>query len=402
MSVGETRLLWGLSRAATTLACSGPFQQVIDTVARDAMTAMQARACSLVLFDAVSHTAHQVGTAGHLPGYARDLFRAIECGAPVASSRAFAERRLVILDDLQQHLTDPHWAPLAPHLAAGHWDRLLSAPLMRDNECLGVVSGFFEQSAVADPGIESFMMVLSDHIALAVDNARLIVESRALTALRERHELARDLHDSAVQTAFSLSMRARAARVALESQGAVHPSATASAAVADLTRIEAMSEDLQGEMRALIAHLAPSGSGDLVARLRVYAHEIERASGVSVVVVNTGLLGSDFLAHGSEEVFRIVREAINNSVKHASAGTVAVHLRKAWRSARVEIAVSDDGCGFDGALPDAGHAGLASMIDRADRLGGRLHLTTSAAGTLVLLTVPVDDASPGGPPPQDG
>lgn len=399
MDVAETRLLWGLSRAATTLACSGPLQQVLDSVASDAMTAMQAGACSLVFFDAGSHTTYQVGTAGHLPGYARDLSQAIRDGAPVAAARAFTERRLVVLDDLQQHRTDPRWTALERHLAAGRWDRLLSTPLMQDGQCLAVVSGFFEHPAQAHPGIESFMLILADHIALAVANARLIVESRALTALRERHEFARDLHDSAVQTAFSLSMQARAARVALERQA---PSATAADAVAELTRIEAMSEDLQREMRALIAHLAPSGTGDLVARLSVYAQEIERTSGVSVVVVNTGLLGGDFLAHRSEEVFRIVREAINNSVKHASAGTVEVHLRKAWRSTRVEIAVSDDGCGFDGAPPDAGHGGLASMIDRAERLGGRLHLTTSAAGTLVLLTVPVDDAAPDCPSAQDG
>ena len=380
-------MLAGLLRAATRLACSGPLQEVLDAVAAEARSAVAARACSLVLFDASSHQAHQIGTSGHGPDYGDHLLQAISQGAPMAAARAFTDRKLVV-QDLEKDLADPRWSPLAPDVHAGEWATLVSAPLMDDDRCLGVVSGFFDHREVVGRGIDTFMQALAEHVALAVSNARLIVESRAFAALQERQEFARDLHDSAVQTMFSLTMHARAARLTLEREPSAAVQDSRQAAIASLRTVESMADDVQREMRSLIEHLQPDAAGDLVGRLSSYAAELTRTSGVRVVVEADGFSGTEVDEQEREEVFRILREAINNSVKHADPRMVTVQLRRVWRGADIELQVTDDGRGFDAGPSRPGHAGMNSMIDRAERLGGRLEVVSSPTGSSVTLVLP--------------
>jgi signal transduction histidine kinase len=86
----------------------------------------------------------------------------------------------------------------------------------------------------------------------------------------------------------------------------------------------------------------------------------------------------------------IVREAINNAVKHARA--TVVRLRVGIGGDAVTISVEDDGTGFDLAQPaDEGrHSGLANMRRRADDIAGTLAITSCpGSGTRVEITAPL-------------
>jgi signal transduction histidine kinase len=75
--------------------------------------------------------------------------------------------------------------------------------------------------------------------------------------------------------------------------------------------------------------------------------------------------------------YRIVQEALTNTVKHAGARTATVRLD--WRDADLVITVTDDGHGLDGAaagLRTGGH-GLIGIRERARACGG--HAETGAA-----------------------
>jgi nitrate/nitrite-specific signal transduction histidine kinase len=73
--------------------------------------------------------------------------------------------------------------------------------------------------------------------------------------------------------------------------------------------------------------------------------------------------------------------------------------------ADVSVVIHDDGIGFDLSLGRPGHLGLASMRDRAARLGGRLDIVSApGSGTTITATVPagVPPEQAGVPPEQAG
>jgi len=88
-------------------------------------------------------------------------------------------------------------------------------------------------------------------------------------------------------------------------------------------------------------------------------------------------------------LFRVTQEALTNVAKHAGAARVRVVLR--FDAEGVELAVSDDGRGFDvGAV--LGHPtrglGLRHMRERLAAIGGRLDLQSRVDGTRLVATVP--------------
>jgi signal transduction histidine kinase len=92
-------------------------------------------------------------------------------------------------------------------------------------------------------------------------------------------------------------------------------------------------------------------------------------------------------------LFGVASEAVANAGRHAGATRVVVTLRTVGDE--VELRVSDDGHGFEGADPesstDPGHIGLASMRERAELIGGRLEIETGERGTKVVLRAPRRD-----------
>jgi two-component system NarL family sensor kinase len=92
-------------------------------------------------------------------------------------------------------------------------------------------------------------------------------------------------------------------------------------------------------------------------------------------------------------VFRIAQEAVNNALRHSGAENIRIHLRE--DDGRIELGVSDDGCGFD---PDASLGqglGLTTMRDRAEAAGGTLHIASQPGRTCVTALVPSAGAGSG-------
>src|SRR5258708_6076104 len=91
-----------------------------------------------------------------------------------------------------------------------------------------------------------------------------------------------------------------------------------------------------------------------------------------------------------DEVYQISREALVNAFRHSRARKIEVQLEYGFNKLRVHV--SDDGCGIDPEVLRAGrdgHWGLPGMRERAERIGAKLHVWSSAtAGTEVELSVP--------------
>jgi signal transduction histidine kinase len=197
---------------------------------------------------------------------------------------------------------------------------------------------------------------------------RLYTQAQELAALQERQRLARELHDSVSQALYGMSLGAHTAREALESHDTEQ-------SLASLEYVIALAEAGLAEMRALIFELRPESlaSEGLVAALQKQI-AVLRARYHLAVEANLDEEG-DLSLERKEAVYRIAQEALHNIVKHAHASRVT--LRLACQDGEIILEISDDGRGFDptGAFP--GHLGLASMRERAERLGGTLTIESA-------------------------
>jgi signal transduction histidine kinase len=203
-------------------------------------------------------------------------------------------------------------------------------------------------------------------------------------AMKERHRIARDLHDSVSQALFSAVMQTRTAQKALKSEAL----SSSGRLEQSLDAIGELTRSAQSEMRALIFELGHDSLDDgLVAALSKHAAMLRRRHGLDIDVDGPDRL--PLSAHAQTELFGIGREALANVVKHAGATKAWVHIEV--RSGRVLVEVCDDGSGFDPAVPHPGHFGLESMQSRAAELGGELTISSAPqAGTVVRVEAGAD------------
>jgi signal transduction histidine kinase len=101
--------------------------------------------------------------------------------------------------------------------------------------------------------------------------------------------------------------------------------------------------------------------------------------------------------HDQLPVLRIVQESLTNALKHAGAKTIS--LKASQTDTELSIRIEDDGQGFDveAARAKATGKGLNSLDKRARVLGGRLQISSSARGSVVLLLVPFEAPRTQGP-----
>jgi signal transduction histidine kinase len=123
----------------------------------------------------------------------------------------------------------------------------------------------------------------------------------------------------------------------------------------------------------------------LAPALNWHARETSKRTGLNVVVS-----ADDAIDNLPDEhrtcIYRLVQEAVNNAVRHASARTIEVAVRKDLQ--RVNVTVQDDGTGFDARFMRG--LGLLGMEERVRRLGGSLKISSnSGRGTLLQAALPL-------------
>jgi signal transduction histidine kinase len=88
------------------------------------------------------------------------------------------------------------------------------------------------------------------------------------------------------------------------------------------------------------------------------------------------------------QLLRIAREAVSNAVQHAQATRLEVELRV--RKSELHLSFTDNGKGFDPAIPHFGHFGILGMRERASEIGAQLEITSQpGAGVRVTVRLPL-------------
>jgi signal transduction histidine kinase len=201
-----------------------------------------------------------------------------------------------------------------------------------------------------------------------------------LATAAEPARLARDLHDSVVQTLYGISLGAGTAAELLHGNP--------DHAEASLAWIKETAAAGLTDLRGIILRLRPEtlvGAG-LATALQSVFETLHNAPGRA----GWGLqLDADPVVSPrvEEALYRIALEALGNAARHAEASQVTVRL--AGDDNQVVLEVSDDGVGFTPERPLPGRLGLRSMRERAELLGGTLDIRSApGAGTLVRAAIP--------------
>lgn len=200
-----------------------------------------------------------------------------------------------------------------------------------------------------------------------------------LTLAAERQRLARELHDTLAQGLAGLILQLEAARSHLDAGRADRAGEIVDQAMARARSTLHAARQAIGDLRA-----PQDVVGDLGLAMRREAERFSAATGIPCAL-EIGL-AAPLPEQTSQHALRIVAEALSNVAQHAEAGQV-------WISAvpgadGVEIAVRDDGVGFDATAngPQAGHYGLVGMRERARLASGTLEVASAPGqGTVVRL-----------------
>jgi signal transduction histidine kinase len=184
--------------------------------------------------------------------------------------------------------------------------------------------------------------------------------------MREREQLARELHDTVAHHVSAMVIRAQAGRVVAESRPG--------AAVEALKIIEAEGSRTLAEMRTMVGalrerddvKLAPQGGVADIERLARAVGDEPR-----VEVQLSGDL-DDLSPSVGAATYRIAQESITNAMRHARNATRIVVL-VAGEQDCVRMNIRDDGDAVSTARPLDGY-GVVGMTERATLLGGTLQV----------------------------
>jgi signal transduction histidine kinase/ligand-binding sensor domain-containing protein len=234
-----------------------------------------------------------------------------------------------------------------------------------------------------------FMVLLWAAYEFRVRHLQREYNLRLEERLEERTRIARELHDTLLQSVQGLMISFQAVRNLMPGR--------AEEAIRTLDHAIREGDDAIAEGRAAIQGLRadPALESNLEHLLTSAGKEIARASGaegeppdfrVSVEGARQPLAPLI-----QDEVYRIAREILRNAFQHAHASRIEVEI--AYDSQFFRLRIRDNGKGIDRKVLEAGarqgHWGLPGIRERAKRMGAQLKLWSEpGAGTEAELTVP--------------
>jgi signal transduction histidine kinase len=219
-----------------------------------------------------------------------------------------------------------------------------------------------------------------EHAALQEANRRLrgyAATVEQLATSRERVRLARELHDTVAHTLSALVVQLEA----VDALQGTDPDGAAE----QLEKVRAQARAGLGETRRAILDLrsSPVEELGLVGALAQLAErwEVEFWSVGERVPLPTVRANA---------LYRIAEEALTNAQRHADAGRIVLSLSYV-DSDRLELAIEDDGRGFDPEAVGPERVGLTGIYERAALIGAQVTVASAPdRGTRLQVTLGID------------
>lgn len=206
------------------------------------------------------------------------------------------------------------------------------------------------------------------HAALMTERLQLSRAALVTAREQERARLHRDLHDGIGPTLASVSQRLGGAQA--------HLSADPERAVRMLLSAQQGVAQAMTELRAVVAGIRPPALVQLGLAGALRAAWPDNVGPRVTIVGEPGRVPSAV----ETAAYRIAMEAISNAVRHSAATRCGVEIVRIGGDGRdgpapaLQLCIEDDGIG--GAAESAQGAGLRTMRERAEELGGAFRLTT--------------------------
>ena len=199
----------------------------------------------------------------------------------------------------------------------------------------------------------------------------------------ERRRLSREIHDGPAQMLANVMLRSDLVDRIYRERGVEE-------AMKEMRSVRTMVRSALYEVRRIIYDLRPMALDDLgiIPTLKKYLATVEDYNDLEISFT---LFGEERRFESKFEValFRLIQEAVQNAVKHASASLIQVKTELQAGSAM--IIIKDDGKGFDPKSKKDKSFGLVGMRERVDMLDGDLTIDSSPGeGTIVTIHIPIN------------
>jgi signal transduction histidine kinase len=244
-------------------------------------------------------------------------------------------------------------------------------PVCPDGNLHGVLAISTRGVPVPDECVER-CVALGHLLELALSNWAAHQELEQQATADERRRIARELHDGLAHELAFIASKTR--------RSTAGPSASP-----DLLQLADAADRALDEARRAITVLSDARPQSLASAVAQTAEDLGARHDMAVHLD----LSDEIEIPGdvTENLLRILREAMTNAAKHGASREVTVTLE---RTDHLRLVVEDDGCGFEPTdSPPAKGFGLLSMKERAESVGGSLSLESSpSCGTRVEVAVP--------------
>jgi signal transduction histidine kinase/ligand-binding sensor domain-containing protein len=208
--------------------------------------------------------------------------------------------------------------------------------------------------------------------------------------MAERERIARELHDTLLQSTQGLVLKVQAAANSVSPDEPAHGMLEEALTRAD--RVIAEGRDRIQDLR-----IATDPDSDLATSLAAVGKELSQGPSVQFRALVEGPVRA-LLPRARDEAYRIGREALLNAFRHA--GAKAIEVQAIFSEEDFRLRVRDDGTGMAAAAIEAGalpgHWGLPGMRERAEKIGAQLEVwSRPGAGTEIELRIPAKMAYAG-------
>lgn len=256
--------------------------------------------------------------------------------------------------------------------AAGHFTTLalVNDGLALEVPSVGPLSGM--RLHYADQGRKLFSLHdldLAGELAAMLANALESREAYEKGVAEERSRIARDIHDN----------------IGVQLMGALH--------TPDYGRKDMMIRETLTDLRDIVNNASRPDLSleEMLADLRAQISEHLFAAGIEMHWTSESEETAVLPLQAAHTLRSIVREAVQNALKHAGASTMSIAIR--LTDGLLSIVVADNGKGFDPAAVALGN-GLENMRSRVTSLGGQFAIELDGTGTAIRASMPVERQKP--------
>jgi two-component system nitrate/nitrite sensor histidine kinase NarX len=279
---------------------------------------------------------------------------------------------------------------------------MVVVPLQHGGQLQGTYNLFLPERFELPEEVALLFRSISEHLGMALENARLKRENLRITLMNERQMMAAEVHDSLAQTLAYMKMRMALLQDALREEGRDSDEGAGKYA-ADVSQAL---DEAYGQLRALLSQfrnrMDPMGLQQALTRL---TGDFQNRTGIALDYRNR-VKDLRLTVDQEAQVFFIVQEALANVGRHSEATQARLTIEGAGD--HYVVTVDDNGRGGQGFFAIANrtggfeehphlrdHFGLSIMRERARLIGGRVEVANLPSGGFrVRLTFPA--VSPAG------